>query len=87
METGTFDSQLRGKLPFKIGNITISGNKLKTIGSNALKVKCNISSEIPDQVQIFLFVNVIGHSRQIADVDIARQQCNGIKSDVFPKSW
>jgi hypothetical protein len=38
VETGTFDNQLRGKLPFKIGNITISGNKLKTIGANALKV-------------------------------------------------
>jgi hypothetical protein len=38
VEAGTFENQLRGKLPFKLGNITISGNKLKTIGGNALKV-------------------------------------------------
>ncbi|XP_046462597.1 chaoptin-like [Daphnia pulex] len=37
VEAGTFENQLRGKLPFKLGNITISGNKLKTIGGNALK--------------------------------------------------
>ncbi|KAI9550756.1 hypothetical protein GHT06_013401 [Daphnia sinensis] len=37
VETATLDSQLKGKLPFKIGNITISGNKLKSIASNAFK--------------------------------------------------
>lgn len=38
VETATLDSQLKGKLPFKIGNITISGKKLKSIASNAFKV-------------------------------------------------
>ncbi|KZS08454.1 Chaoptin [Daphnia magna] len=37
VETATLDSQLKGKLPFKIGNITISGKKLKSIASNAFK--------------------------------------------------
>lgn len=38
VESEAFDIQLRGKLPFKLNNITLCGEKLKTISRSAFKV-------------------------------------------------